>query len=284
MVIKELLEIGRDRLKNLEYMDPLKESVYILSEILKKDKSYIYINLHKWVDREEEQRFLELIDRRSKGEPISYIFSTKEFMGIDFFVEKGVLIPRPETEALVEYVLSYISNTFKGENIKVLDIGTGTGAIALSIGKYSKNIEVLGIDISDIPIRVANENLSRLKLKNVAFRKSNLFENIKEDEKFSIIISNPPYIKTSLIENLQVDVREFEPKLALDGGEDGLSFYRKITKESKNFLLNNGMIIYEIGFDQGKSVEKILLDEDFIDIEIIKDFQGLDRIVLAFKK
>ena len=160
---------------------------------------------------------------------------------------------------------------------------SGSGAISLSIAKFCEYIEVLGVDVSDEAIRISNKNLKRLALKNVNFRKSDLFENIKPDEKFSIIVSNPPYIKTDIIKNLQSDVREFEPKLALDGGSDGLIFYRKISKESKIHLLDRGMLIYEIGYDQGRSVKKIMLDEGYRDIKIIKDLQGLDRIVLGFK-
>ena len=284
MVIKEILEIGRQRLEDLEYVEPIKESIYILSKVLGVDKSYVYINLEKWVRKKEEEIFLSLIDRRALGEPISYIFETKGFMDLDLFVEKGVLIPRPETEGLVEYIVDYISENSGEERVKVLEIGIGTGAISLSIGKMCKNSEVLGIDIGDVPIRVANKNLNSLKLANVKFRKSDLFENIKEDEKFSIIVSNPPYIRSDVIDELQIDVKNFEPRLALDGGDDGLVFYRKISQEAKKHLLDGGMFIYEIGFDQGASVKEILLKEGFKNPLIIKDLQGLDRIVLGFKK
>lgn len=283
MVIREILEIGRDKLKKLQYADPLKESIYLLSKVLEVDISFVYINLNKRVSKQEEDSFLSLIERRALGEPIGYIFNNKEFMGIDFFVEKGVLIPRPETENLVEYIIDYIRKESKETEIKVLDIGIGTGAISLSIAKNCKNTEVLGIDISKDALRVANKNLDRLKLKNVSFRESNLFKNIKENEKFSIIVSNPPYIKSSVIDKLQLDVKNFEPKLALDGGEDGNFFYREITSRAKDFLLDKGMLIYEIGFDQGEIVKALLLDKGFNDVRIIKDYQNLDRIVVGFK-
>lgn len=284
MVIKEILEIGKDRLKDLKYADPIKESIYIFSKVLGVDKSFLYTNLDKRVNKEKEEEFLNLIDRRALGEPISYIFKEKEFMGIDFLVEQGVLVPRPETEGLVEYIIDYIEEKHKKEKINILEIGVGTGAIALSIGKACKDAEILGIDIEDRPIKVANKNLDRLELENVVFRKSDLFENVSEDEKFSIIVSNPPYIKTDLIDKLQIDVRDFEPRLALDGGSDGLDFYRRISLKAKKHLLHGAMLIYEIGFDQGKTVKEILLKEGYKDISLIKDFQGLDRIVLAFKK
>lgn len=284
MVIKEILEIGRKNLRDLKYADPIKESIYILSKVLGVDKSFLYTNLDKNVGKEDEESFLNLINRRAKGEPISYIFQTKEFMGIDFFIEKGVLVPRPETEGLVEYILKHIEENFKRENIKILEIGVGSGAISLSIGKFCRNCQILGIDIEEVAIRVANKNLDRLGLTNVAFRKSDLLENIREDEKFSIIVSNPPYIKSDIVDTLQIDVKNFEPRLALDGGKDGLDFYRQISKKAKKHLFTGGMLIYEIGFDQGESVEDILLKEGFEDTIVIKDFQKLPRIVVGFKK
>nr|WP_300006103.1 peptide chain release factor N(5)-glutamine methyltransferase [Tissierella sp.] len=283
MVIRELLEIGKDKLNSMEYGDPLKESIYILSKVLKKDKSFVYINLDKYIDSQEEVKYLEIINRRALGEPISYIFSTKEFMGIDFWVEKGVLIPRPETEILVEFIIDYIRNNFKEEKLHILDIGIGSGAISLSIAKNCKTAEILGVDISKTAISVAQKNLDMLKLTSVAFRESNLFQNIKIDEKFSIIVSNPPYIETEVIKELQVDVKDFEPSLALDGGVDGLDFYRRISGASGDFLLDKGMLIYEIGYDQAQRVKDIMQKEGFKKIEIIKDLNNLDRIVLGFK-
>lgn len=284
MVIRKLLEIGVDELKEVEYINPLKESIYILSKILDQDISFVYTNLDKWVDKEEEDNFLSLIKRRSLGEPISYIFSKKEFMGINFFVEKGVLIPRPETESLVEYIIEYIKMNFKEEKIDVLDIGIGSGAISLSLAKSCKNTQILGVDISKAALSVANKNLDSLKLANVEFRESDLFQNIKTDEKFSIIVSNPPYIKTDIIKDLQRDVKDFEPSLALDGGNDGLDFYRNISKDAGLYLLDKGMLIYEIGYDQGESVRNIMEEQGFKEVKIIKDLNDLDRIVLGFKQ
>lgn len=284
MEIRDLLEIGRKKLLGKEFLDPIKESIYILSKVLEKDKSFVYINLDKWVDEGQEEKFLEIINRRAGGEPMSYIFKTKEFMGIDLFVERGVLIPRWETEILVEYIIDYVKKKTDGKNIKLLDIGIGSGAISLSIAKFCECVEVLGVDISDEAIRISNKNLERLALENVSFRKSDLFEAIGPDEKFSIIVSNPPYIKSNVIDQLQVDVKNFEPRLALDGGEDGLTFYREISRQAKNHMTCGAMLIYEIGFDQGHSVKDILLEEGYRDPLVIKDLQGLDRIVLGFKK
>ncbi len=284
MVIRELLEMGRLALDGLEYVDPIKEVSYLLSKILEVDRSFLYTNLDQPISKEAQEKFLDLLKRRASGEPLSYIFKLREFMGIDFFVEKGVLIPRPETEMIVEYIIDYVEKNFKEKTVKILDIGIGTGAISLSLAKNLENSRVLGVDIEDIPLEVAQRNKENLKLENVNFIKSDLFENIKEDEKFSLIVSNPPYIRTSLLDELQDDVKNFEPKAALDGGDDGLLFYRWITSQASDYLLQDGMLIYEIGFDQGESVKKILEDEGFRDIVLVEDFQGLDRMVLGFKK
>ncbi len=282
MVIRELLEIGKRRLNGKAFVDSIKESVFILSKVLDVDKSYIYVYLDKEVAIEQEEKFLEIVNRRSKGEPIAYIFNEKEFMGINLFVEKGVLIPRPETEILVEYIINYIKSEFKDQRVDLLDIGIGSGAISLSLAKKCKNTHILGVDISDIAIKTANKNLDLLGIKNVNFRKSNLFEDIEQNEKFAIIVSNPPYIKTDVIIDLQDDVKKFEPSEALDGGDDGLSFYRRISRDAKEHLLYNGVLIYEIGYDQGASVKEIMVNEGFKNIEIVKDFQELDRIVVGF--
>ena len=207
-------------------------------------------------------------------------------MGLDFYLEEGVLIPRPDTETLVEYVIEYINTRYKNKNINILDLGIGSGAISLSIAHYCKNAFVHGVDISNAAIKVANVNKERLKLSNVKFYKGDLFKALEEfdlEGKFQIIVSNPPYIASGEIEGLDITVKDFEPRLALDGGVDGLDFYRKITPESKRFLDDNGLLIYEIGYDQGEAVQNILISEGFKETTILKDLQGLDRVVLGIK-
>ena len=283
MEIREILEVGREKLKNLDGADPLKESVYILSKVLGENKIYIFTNLDRWVSKEEEEVFLGLVEDRKTGKPMAYIFNEKEFMGINFYVDERVLIPRPETEELVEFIIGFIEENYRGENIQVLDIGTGSGAIALSIGKRFKGIEVLGVDVSKKALEVARENLNRLKASNVSFKRSDLFENIGKEEKFSIIVSNPPYIRKDVVRNLQKDVKDFEPGLALDGGEDGLDFYRRIINRSKNHLEKEGMLLFEIGYDQGREVKALMEEEGYKNVQIAKDLQGLDRIVSGLK-
>lgn len=264
----------------------LKESILILSKLLDVDKSYIFTYGDKEIDDSIGEEFLDLIKKRSKGYPIHYILGEREFMGLDFYLEEGVLIPRPDTEVLVEYIIKYVKKRYKSHNINILDIGFGSGAISLSLGYYLKNVFIYGIDISDIAFRIANENKKRLNISNVKFYQGDLFEtlNIKEHgEFFTIITSNPPYIKRDIIDTLDTQVKDFEPRLALDGGEDGLDFYREITYKSRDFLKKEGLLIYEIGYEQGEDVKDILNLNGFNEIKVIKDLQGHDRVVLGIK-
>ncbi|MBU5310699.1 peptide chain release factor N(5)-glutamine methyltransferase [Tissierella carlieri] len=262
------------------------DSILILCKLLDVDKSYIYTYGDREVSKEVEEKFLYLMEERARGYPIQYILGEREFMGLDFYLEEGVLVPRPDTEILVEYTIDYINKNYGDRNIKVLDLGIGSGAISLSIAHYCKNAFVYGVDISDTAIKVANINKEKLNLFNVNFYKGDLFkalEGLDLDGGFQIIASNPPYIASKEIENLDTTVKDFEPRLALDGGLDGLDFYRKITPESKQFLDDNGLLIYEIGYDQGEAVVEILHSEGFNKVSVLKDLQGLDRVVLGIK-
>lgn len=263
------------------------ESVLILCKLLDVDKSYIYTYGNEDLSPFVVDKFLELMGKRATGYPLQYILGEWEFMGLDFYLEEGVLVPRPDTEVLVEYIIGYIKRRYNEVELNLLDLGVGSGVISLSIANYCKNALVYGVDISDIAIKVANINKDRLNLSNVNFFKGNLFEALEGIDlkgKFQIIASNPPYISKDEIEKLHTTVKDFEPRLALDGGVDGLDFYRKITPIGKEFLQDDGLLIYEIGFDQGKAVEDILNLEGFKEVSIIKDLQGLDRVVLGFKR
>lgn len=284
MVINELLKIGVTLIEKVKYSNPLLESILILSHILNVEKTYIYIHGDKEVEDWVKEEFLKKIQKRSENYPIAYLLRNKEFMGLDFYVEEGVLIPRPETEIMIEYIIDYVENNYRDTEIRVLDIGTGSGAISLSLAKFLPWIKVYGIDIDSVAIKIATENKNRLGIKNVKFLKGDLFKPIDNDnilQKFDIIVSNPPYIKKKDINNLQKDVKYFEPIRALDGGIDGLDFYRKITGDSKAHLKNRGILIYEIGYDQGQEVKSILKEEGFLNIDILKDFQGHDRVVFG---
>lgn len=285
MVINSLLKIGMEELEGIEYINPLLEARLLLEYILDVDQMYILINGNSDVNEDDEKNFLELIKKRKTGYPLQYIIKNANFMGLDFYVEEGVLIPRSDTEVLVEYLLEYIDD-LNTKDINLLDIGIGSGAIVLSTAYFKPYINAFGIDIENKPIEVTEKNIKKLEIKNVKILKGNLFEPIDNKDYynyFDIITSNPPYIDTEVIKSLQKEVKDFEPMIALDGGEDGLDFYRKIVLESKKFLRENGLLIFEIGYDQGIRVSKLLEQEEFKNIKILKDIQKLDRVVLGFK-
>lgn len=282
MVVSELIAKGMTLIEGKEFSNPGLESILVLSQLLNVDKSYIYIHGDKDVEESIEDAFINIMEKRAQGHPLQYLLNEEEFMGLKFYVEKGVLIPRPDTEVLVEFIIDYI----KSQKINLLDIGVGSGAISLSIAEYCPATRVYGIDIEDIPIKIANLNKEKLKISNAHFYKGDLFGALEDnniDERFHIIVSNPPYIKTSDIEDLQIEVKDHEPLTALDGGQDGLDFYRRISKGALDYLMPEGMLIYEIGFDQGSQVMDILNKEGYKDISILKDYQGHHRVVYGFK-
>lgn len=284
MVINELLKMGIETLGSREYTNPQNEVRMILGKLLDVDKSYIYANGDKNVSKDIEDKFLDMIDLRKSGYPIQYIMKEKEFMGLDLYIEEGVLVPRPDTEILAEYIIDYIQKKNNDEKIKVMDMGAGSGAISLSIARYCENAYVYGVDIGDIPIKVSNINKKRLDLKNVEFVKGDLFEPFNDEiyrNSFHIIASNPPYISSEELENLQTEVRDFEPRLALEAKDEGLDFYKRISIGAKDYLVKDGLLIYEIGYNQGEAVSNILEVNGYRDIKILKDLQGLDRVVLG---
>lgn len=225
---------------------------------------------------QQEADLEAMLSRRLKYEPMQYILGHCEFMGLDFKVNGNTLIPRPDTECLVEYVLNYI----KENNAKtVLDIGTGSGAVIISLAALG-NIEGIGADISEGALMVARENavINHVEDK-VNFIKSDLFENITGG--FDIIVSNPPYIESGVIPTLGSNVKDYEPVSALDGGSDGLNFYRAIAAKASEYLNKPGLIAFEIGYNQAKAVKNILLASGFTDVETGRDLSGLDRTVCA---
>lgn len=284
MEINKLIRLGVDKIKGRQYGNPILEATLLLGKLLKVDKVYIYTHGDEEVPDFVVDKFFEMIDRRKEGYPIQYIINEKEFMGLDFYVEEGVLIPRPDTEILVEYILDYIDKVYGKEKIDLLDIGIGSGAIGISIAYYKKNANVYGVDISDSALRVSNINRVRFNLNNVTLIKSDLFENIDKNRKFHIIASNPPYISRRDMEILQEEVKNYEPKIALEGGLDGLDFYRRIIPESKCYLYEGGLLILEIGYDQNIQVRNMMEREGFINIKTLKDLQGFDRVVLGIKE
>jgi len=247
------------------------------------DRIYIHMNLNKEITQEQYDEFIEYINDRVNGRPVAYIVENREFMGLDFFVKEGVLIPRPDTETLVEEIIDLCKN--KDEEINILDIGTGSGAITVSLAKYIENSKVMSFDISDIPLEVGKINAINNGVDNkIEFVKSDVFSAIKDKEnQFDVIVSNPPYIPKKDIETLHTQVKDYEPYNALEGGDDGLEFYRKITEESVDYLKKGGILAYEVGHDQAEDVSDIMKFHGYDKIYKKKDIQGIDRVVIGFK-
>lgn len=279
--IGELINIGSSMLKEKDIETYRLDTQLILAHVLKRDKLYIMTNRDVNVSIKNEEKFLEFIEKRANKMPLKYILGETEFMGLDFIIKEGVLIPRNDTEILVEEVLKLIKDE---EELEVCDLCSGSGAIGISLAYYRKNIKVDEIDFYPIPEEITKKNIAKHKLDDrVKFIKSDLLkEVIKENKKYHILVSNPPYIKEEEINTLMKDVKDYEPHTALDGGEDGLVFYRRIIEESKKVLKENALIAFEIGYDQGEAVSKLLEDNGFNNIKVVKDLAGLDRVVLGY--
>ena len=238
------------------------------------------------VPDDKAEEYLGKLKRRAGREPVQYIEETAPFMGFDFYVNENVLIPRMDTEILVSEAIKRARIMFSQRqhdvSFRILDMCTGSGCIAQSTYLLLKNegctVEVDAVDISEKALEVAGINASRLGA-HVKLIRGNLFENV--DNKYSMILSNPPYIRTDVIADLEPEVREHEPMLALDGTADGLYFYREITDKAWEYLENNGILMYEIGYDQALEVSDMLRQKGYTDIAVIKDFAGLDRVVAA---
>jgi release factor glutamine methyltransferase len=224
----------------------------------------------------------ECLKRRSKREPLQYIIGYTEFRGLKIKVGKGVLIPRPETELLVEEAIRIISKfEIRNSKLKILDLCTGSGCVALSIAREFPDARIYGADTSEIAIGYARQNAELNGISNVIFMKGSLFEPIKKDNpEFNLIVSNPPYIKRNDIKSLQPEIKNWEPLKAIDGGEDGLYYYGAIISESKTFLRKDGFLMLELGINQSEVVKKMALDAGFMDVSLIKDFNGIERIII----
>jgi release factor glutamine methyltransferase len=279
MNIEGTLIEGIDILKKSKISNPQLDSEILLSNSIKRDKKYIILNPKKVLNLEQLQNFKSLIERRKKGEPIAYLVNKKEFWKYEFFVNKDVLIPRPDTELIIEEVLKIYS---KESHIQVLDIGTGSGCILLSILKERPYFYGTGIDISKKSISISKLNAKQLNLTNkIKFFHSSI-DKFKLG-KYDLVVSNPPYIKFFNLKYLEKDVFNFEPKLALSGGSDGFSKIRKVISKAKNLVKKNGKFILEIGFNQKNKVNKILREEGFYVNKNIKDYGNNDRCIISTK-
>ncbi len=284
--IEKLLKYGIETVEKREFNNPFLDVQLILCFLLKKDRIYLHIHKDDEVSEEISNKFYEMVRKRNSGYPLQYMTNEQEFMGLNFYVQEGVLVPRPDTETLVEKIIKFVNENeyFKNNKIKILDLGTGSGAIALSLAYYLKNSYVTAVDISDIAIETAKKNVEQFKLNNVEIIKGDIFGNLNlNDERFHILVSNPPYIEKEVIKNLQKEVSTYEPKLALDGGEDGLDYYRQIAKIYNNIHADKSILSVEIGHDQKNSVTEIFNNINlFNKIEVDKDLSENDRVVTGF--
>ena len=282
MNYKEIYLWGRSELEKAEIGEFELDARLLLEHICHTNRNTLLVHGDREVTLKEEKEYQEAIALRRSRIPLQHITGVQEFMGLEFKVNKHVLCPRQDTECLVEEVMRYLH-----DGNRILDMCTGSGCILLSLLHYSNHCSGVGADISTEALKVASENVKAIAAMNrpnpwneetVKLVHSDLFTEIPE-EKFDIIVSNPPYIASSVIPTLMEEVREHEPMSALDGMEDGLFFYRKIVAESKKYLAKEGMLFFEIGHDQGSAVSDMMKEAGFQDVAVVKDFAGLDRVV-----
>ncbi len=274
MTYRETLKNCRDLLTEAGITDAEIDARLILQHVTGQGRSYLLAHADEELSEREERLYELLSERRASHIPLQHLMGYTEFMGLNFLVSKEVLIPRIDTEFLVEEAMRYI-----GDGSKVLDLCTGSGCIILSLMRYKNDIEGTGADISDAAIENARQNAEKLGLSDVTFIKSDMFSNITGT--FDYILCNPPYIKTAVIPTLMEEVRLFEPHIALDGGADGLDFYRILADKAKNYLRRGGKAFLEIGFDEGDEVKKLFLNSGYKQVELVKDYAGLNRVIIA---
>lgn len=278
MLIKEAMRKGMISLKTNNIREPNLKSRLLMQYILNKPRQYLLIHDNEELTNKQEKEYLENIEKMIKGVPLQHITHSQEFMKMNFYVNENVLIPRPDTEILVEEVINIAKKT---NAKKILDLCTGSGAIAISLAKYIENSQITAVDISEEALRIAKLNAVNNNVEDkITFVKSDLFENIVK-EKYDIIVSNPPYIKKDFMKKLDKEVQQ-EPYIALDGGYDGLDFYRKIISEGYQYLKFKGYLCMEIGYDQKQEVFDIIKSQEKYSNTYSKiDLGGNDRIVVT---
>ncbi len=276
MNVLELLRQGSKKLRFYNINSHILDSEILLSKVLRKNREKLLINLNEKVELKKINEFNLLIERRRFKEPIAYILQQKEFWSKNFLINKNILIPRPETELMVEKLVK----VYKDKSINILDIGTGSGCILISLLSELKGSRGLGVDISTKAVEVAKINSRNNRLTNKTRFIHRSFLKIV-NKKFDLIVSNPPYIKRSDLRNLDIDVKKFEPKIALDGGNDGLDLIRKVIYKTKNILKINGMLALEIGNEQFRKVSKILTENNLREEYLIKDRINNVRCIIS---
>lgn len=272
MQYAKLYQIGKEQLQKAGITDAELDARLLLEFICETDRNTLYAHGDLEIEDEKMQEFLQLIEKRAAHIPLQHLTGEQNFMGLDFLVNEHVLIPRQDTEILVEEVMRDLH-----DGIRILDMCTGSGCILLSLLHYSNDCSGVGVDVSEDALAVARQNADRLAEKQAVFIQSDLFESVEGC--FDLIVSNPPYIRSQEIAGLMPEVREHEPHLALDGKEDGLYFYREIIKGAEHHLKRGGQLFFEIGYDQGDAVKDLLVANGYTEVAVVKDYAGLDRVV-----
>ncbi len=276
MTIKQAITKGMIMLKSNNVESPKLKARLLLQYVLDKPRQYIIVYDNKEIDKQQQWQYFVNIEKLTKGIPLQHITHRQEFMKMDFFVDENVLIPRSDTEILVEEVIKIAQ---KYNSPRILDLCTGSGAIAISLKKFVPNADITAVDISEKALEIAQKNAKKLEAK-INFVKSDLFDKL-DNKKFDIIVSNPPYIRKDEIKKLSEEVQK-EPKIALDGGEDGLDFYRIIAEQAINYLKTGSFLCFEIGYNQKNDVIKIIEDEqNYKNTYCKKDLYGNDRIIIT---
>ncbi len=271
MTYREAVEFGTKCLTDAGVPDAALDAWYLLQMVCKIERSYYYVHWEEDITQDAQKEYEIAVQKRAEHIPLQYIIGEQEFMGLRFKVNSNVLIPRQDTETLVEQVLKIVK-----PGMKVLDLCTGSGCVLISVLKNAPELTGMGSDISKTALLVAKEN-AKLHEVDAEWVRSDLFDNITET--FDVIMANPPYIPTGEILSLMPEVRDFEPENALDGGADGLDFYRKIAGQVKDYLNPGGYVYMEIGYDQGEAVSELMRNAGFTEVEVIKDLARNDRVV-----
>ena len=277
MTYAEAYEKGKNILTEAGIAEAGLEARLLLEHVCGTGRNDLLVHGDRLVEDVQCNSYEQLLTGRADRIPLQYLTGCQEFMGLNFAADRHVLIPRQDTEILVEEVLKNLH-----DGMAILDMCTGSGCILISLLRYSNDCAGLGVDISGGALRVAEKNAQNILSGfsgKVRFLESDLFENV--EEMFDVIVSNPPYIPAGDMEGLMPEVRDYEPRIALDGGEDGLVFYRKILEGSRSHLKKGGMLFFEIGYDQGRAVSKMMRETGFLDVQVRKDYAGLDRVVFG---
>lgn len=274
--LAEVLRSATERLSADKIENPRLDAEILLANVLNCRRLDLYVDADKILPLESILRFNELINRRLQKIPVAYLVGSKEFFGLNFAVNENVLIPRPDTEILTEFVGEYLRGL--GKSVTFADLGVGSGAISISILKFVKTARAFAVDISSEALEVAKFNAIKFNVDDrIKFFCGNLFEPLN-GQIFDAIVSNPPYIPTNALETLQSEVKS-EPRIALDGGIDGLNFYRRIISDAPKFLVAGGLLAVEIGINQASTVKNLFERENFADVKILRDLSGIERVV-----